>query len=91
MDRAILRMDEEVRARAELLFCCPICGRPGYRRVDGDLLTALLAVGVMPLRLSEPSLPPEDRPPAFPRLTFEDLFTWHELLRSVHNVAPWEG
>jgi hypothetical protein len=75
MDAAILRMDVEPRADAELLFCCPSCGGPGLRRVVGELLTLLLLVGVEPLRLSEPTLPEDDRAPALAPLTWDDLLT----------------
>jgi hypothetical protein len=90
MDRAVVRMDVEPRADAELLFCCPSCGGPGLRRVFGELLTVLLVVGVKPLRLSEPALPADDCAPDLPLLTRDDLLTWHELLASVCFVTPWE-
>ncbi len=35
MDTAVLRMDVEPRADAELLFCCPSCGSPSVRRIVG--------------------------------------------------------
>jgi hypothetical protein len=91
MDDAILRMDVEPQACAELLFCCPACGGPELREVVGDLLTLLLLVGVEPLRLSEPALPEDDRPPVVPPLTRDDLLTWHEQLAGVRYVTPWEG
>lgn len=90
MDVAILRVDEEPRADAELLFCCPACGSPSVRRIVGELLTLLLLVGVEPLRLSEPTLPPDDQPPTVPPLTPDDLLTWHEQLLDVRFVTPWE-
>lgn len=90
MDSAILRTDVEPRAEAELLFCCPSCGAPGQRRVVGELLTLLLLVGVEPLRLSEPTLPEDDRAPELPPLTRDDLLTWHDLLATVRFVIPWE-
>jgi hypothetical protein len=58
--------------------------------VVGELLTLLLLVGVEPMRLSEPTLPPEDRAPHGPPLTRDDLLAWHEQLAPVRNVAPWE-
>lgn len=90
MSTAILRMDVEPRADAELLFCCPSCARPGLRRVTGELLTLLLFVGVEPLRLSEPSLSADDQRPGLAALTRDDLLVWHELLVGVDNVSPWE-
>jgi hypothetical protein len=42
------------------------------------------------LRLSEPSLPTDDRPPALPVLTRDDLLTWHEQLAQIRFVTPWE-
>jgi hypothetical protein len=90
MDIAILRVDVEPRASAELLFCCPECGLPGLRQVVGELLTLLLLVGVQPLRLSEPRLPESDRGPDLPPLNRDDLLTWHEQLESVSFVTPWE-
>ena len=90
MDMAILRMDVEPRADAELLFCCPACGSPGLRPIVGELLTLLLFVGVKPLCLSEPALHPDDQAPSAPPLTPDDLLTWHELLTDVHSVRPWE-
>ena len=90
MDAAILRMDVEPRAHAELLFCCPECGAPGVRQVAGELLTLLLFVGVEPLRLSEPTLPREDRAPLRTPLTADDLLTWHEQLDAVTSDTPWE-
>jgi hypothetical protein len=90
MDDAILRMDVEPHADAELLFCCPTCGRPSVRRIVGELLTLLLFVGVEPLRLSEPSLPLADRPPGGAPLSRDDLLSWHEVLHGVDTVAPWE-
>ena len=90
MDAAVLRMDEDPRPDAELLFCCPSCGSPSVRRVVGDLLILLLFVGVEPLRLSEPSLPRDDRPPPLPPLTRDDLLVWHELLLDTRFVTPWE-
>jgi hypothetical protein len=90
MDVAILRMDVEPRADAELLFCCPSCRRPGLRRVVGELLTLLLLVGVEPLRLSEPTLPAADRAPDGPPLTRDDLLAWHEQLAGVPDIRPWE-
>jgi hypothetical protein len=90
MDDAILRMDVEPHADAELLFCCPMCGGPSVRRIVGELLTLLLFVGVEPLRLSEPSLPPADLPPSVTPLSRDDLLAWHEVLHGVDTVAPWE-
>ncbi|WP_028651824.1 hypothetical protein [Nocardioides halotolerans] len=90
MDQAILRMDIEPRADAELLYCCPSCGAPSVRRVVGELLTLLLFVGVEPLRLSEPTLPRADQPPAVSPLTRDDLLTWHEVLHDIENVTPWQ-
>ncbi len=90
MDSAILRMDVEPLARAELLFCCPSCRRPGLRHIGAELLTLLLFVGVEPLRLSEPSLPAEDQAPVVPPLSREDLLTWHEQLAAIQFVTPWE-
>jgi hypothetical protein len=90
VDVAILRMDVEPRANAELLFCCPSCGRPGLRRVEGDLLTLLLFVGVQPLRLSEPTLPADDHRPGLPAITPDDLLAWHELLAATDDASPWE-
>ena len=90
MDRAILRMDVEPRADAELLFLCPSCAAPGLRHVVGELLTVLLVVGVAPLRMSEPTLPVDDLAPDLPRLTLEDLLAWHEQLATVDDVTPWE-
>jgi hypothetical protein len=83
-------MDAEPRADAELLFCCPTCGIPSVRQVVGELLTLLLFVGVEPLRLSEPTMDPDDIAPVAPRLTRDDLLTWHELLSEVWSVRPWE-
>jgi len=91
VDRAILRTDVEPRARAELLFCCPRCDEPGLRPVGSELLALLLLVGVEPMRLSEPTLPPEDRGPDLPGLTPEDLLSWHEQLAAVDDVSPWES
>ena len=90
MDAAILRMDVEPHADAELLFCCPSCGSPSVRYIVGDLLTLLLFVGVEPLRLSEPGLAPQDQPPVAPPLTRDDLLAWHELLSGIDSVTPWE-
>ena len=77
-------------AAAELLFCCPECGLPTVRPIVGDLLTLLLLVGVEPLRLSEPSLAPEDVPPDVPPLTRDDLLEWHEQLQGIRFITPWE-
>jgi hypothetical protein len=90
MEVAVLRMDIEPRADAELLFCCPACGSPGVRHIVGELLTLLLFVGVEPLRLGEPTLPPEDRAPVGVPLTRDDLLSWHELLADIDHVTPWE-
>lgn len=90
MDAAILRTDVEPHAAAELLFCCPECGLPTVRPIVGDLLTLLLLVGVEPLRLSEPSLAPEDVPPDVPPLTRDDLLEWHEQLQGIRFITPWE-
>jgi hypothetical protein len=90
MDTAVLRMDVEPRARAELLFCCPSCRRPGLRHIGAELLTLLLFVGVEPLRLSEPSLPAEDQAPAMQPLSRDDLLAWHEQLAAIQFVTPWE-
>ena len=90
MDDAILRTDVEPNASAELLYCCPECGAPTARPVVGDVLTLLLLVGVEPLRLSEPSLAPEDLPPDVPPLTSDHLLEWHELLNEIHFITPWE-
>lgn len=90
MDVAVLRMDVEPRACAELLVCCPSCQRPGLRQIGSELLTLLLFVGVEPLRLSEPSLPLDDRAPDAPPLSRDDLLTWHEQLAGIYFVTPWE-
>lgn len=91
MDVAFLRMDVEPRAAAELLFLCPACREPVVREVKGELLTLLLFVGVAPLRLSEPSLPAEDRAPIETPVTLDELLTWHELLADVEFVTPWQA
>jgi hypothetical protein len=90
MDHAILRMDETPRAAAELLFCCPSCTAPSVRHVVGELLTLLLFVGVEPLRLSEPALPADDRPPCSTPFVVADVLAWHEQLAHVEYVTPWE-
>lgn len=90
MDEAILRTDVEPHPAAELLFCCPACGLPTVRHVAAELLTLLLLVGVEPLRLSEPSLAPEDLPPDVPPLTRDDLLEWHEMLYRTHFITQWE-
>lgn len=90
MAAAVLRMDVTPRAEAELLYCCPSCERPGMQRIAGDLLTKLLFVGVEPLRLSEPTLPADDCAPPLPELTREDLLAWHEDLKYIWTVIPWE-
>lgn len=90
MDIAVLRMDVEPRAVAELLFVCPACRQPGLRRVDGELLTLLLFVGVQPLRLSEPRLPAEDCAPTQAPVTHDELLAWHELLADDQFVTPWQ-
>src|SRR4051794_20829834 len=86
MNDAILRMDVEPQAHAELLFCCPSCEAPSVRRVVGELLTLLLFVGVEPLRLSEPALPTDDLPPSLLPLTHDDLLTWHQLIVEMDSV-----
>ena len=90
MDAAILRMDVEPHADAELLFICPSCATPDVRTIVGELLTLLLFVGVEPLRLSEPSLDRQDRPRCAEPLTPDDLLAWHEALDHVRYVTPWE-
>ena len=90
MDHAILRMDEVPRAAGELVFCCPRCDAPSVRHLGSELLTLLLFVGVEPLRLGEPELPVEDRPPLGSPLGPDDLLAWHELLSDVEFVSPWE-
>jgi hypothetical protein len=90
MDTAILRMDVEPRADAELLYCCPACSQPCVRHIVGELLTLLLFVGVEPLCLSEPAPDPADLPPSSVPLTRDDLLAWHELLEGIRSVGPWE-
>src|SRR4051812_4031904 len=65
--------------------------RPKRGHIVGELLTLLLFVGVEPLRLSEPALPPEDQTPVMPSLTRDDLLAWHEVLVDIEFVTPWEG
>ncbi|WP_193611737.1 hypothetical protein [Nocardioides lijunqiniae] len=90
MASAVLRMDVTPRAEAELLCSCPSCERPATWRIRGDLVTKLLFVGIEPLRLSEPSLPVEDRAPDLPPLTLDDLLEWHLDLAPIWTTIPWE-
>lgn len=90
MPRAVLRSDVEPRACAELLFTCPACEAPVVRSVSSELLSLLLLVGHQPLRLSEPSLPADDIPAEHPRLTPDDLLSWHQDLDPIQFVIPWE-
>ena len=90
MASAVLRMDDTPRAEAELLYSCPACELPASWRVAGELLTKLLFVGIQPLRLSEPTLPPDDIAPAAPPLTRDDLLDWHLDLAPIWTVIPWE-
>src|SRR4051812_9949717 len=90
MDRAVLRVDVEPRPAAELLYCCPACGRPSVSTVRSDLLAQLLLVGVRRVALGEPRLEKPDLPPAGPPFTREDMLSWPEQLAGVETVAPWE-
>ncbi|MFI2707820.1 hypothetical protein ACH5WX_09755, partial [Nocardioides sp. CER28] len=90
MDRAVLRVDVEPRPAAELLYCCPACGRPSVSTVRSDLLAQLLLVGVRPVALAEPRLDKADLPPAGSPFTREDMLSWHEQLDGVDTVTPWE-
>jgi hypothetical protein len=90
MDHAVIRVDVEPRAYAELVYCCPACRRPSVSGINGDLLSKLLLVGVRPLVIGEPRLDRSDLPPDGPPFTREDLLTWHEQLRRVESVCPWE-
>jgi hypothetical protein len=89
-DAAILRVDDESGGDAELLFCCPACGSPSVRSIIEETVALLLFLGVEPLRLSELRLHPDDRAPAAPPLTPDDLLTWHEQLTDVCSTRPWE-
>ncbi|SFC76445.1 hypothetical protein SAMN04487968_11113 [Nocardioides terrae] len=90
MDRAVLRVDVEPRARGELLYRCPACGHPSVSPIGGDLLAQLLLVGVRPVALAEPRLDRDDLAPAGAPFTIEDMLSWHEQLDAVDTVAPWE-
>jgi hypothetical protein len=90
MHHAVLRVDVEPRPAAELLYCCPACGRPSVSTVHSGLLAQLLLVGVQPVALAEPGLDEADLPPAGPPFTREDMLTWHEQLNGVDTVTPWE-
>jgi hypothetical protein len=90
MDHAVLRVDVEPTAEAELLFCCPACEAPSVKTIVGDLLTVLLLVGARPVALSEPTLDPSDLAPDGPSFTWEDLLDWHEQLADVAFVTPWK-
>ena len=90
MATAVLRMDVTPSAEAELLYSCPSCARPASRNIGGELLIKLLFVGVEPLRLSEPTLPPDDVSPMRAPLTRDDLLDWHQDLAPIWTVIPWE-
>ncbi|GAA5122272.1 hypothetical protein GCM10023339_40430 [Alloalcanivorax gelatiniphagus] len=87
MAAAILRMDVEPRACAELLFACPACASHCVRRIAGDLLTLLLFVGVKPLTLSEPRPDPADAAPSHAPVTLDELLDWHEQLAAGDYLA----
>ena len=70
----------------EVLMTCTRCDD----EIAVDMDAAILRMDVEPLRLSEPSLPIDDRPPALPELTLGDLLSWHEQLAKVRFVTPWE-
>jgi hypothetical protein len=87
MASAVLRMDVEPRAAAELLFACPTCDVHTVRPIVGELLTLLLFVGVRPLTISEPKLDPDDVSPCHAPISRDDLLDWHEQLASIDYLA----
>ena len=90
MEFAVLRVDVEPAAWAEMLYCCPECRAPNVRPVFGELLTLLLMVGVPPLPLAEPTLDAIDLAPPGPPFTRQNLLDWHEQLQQVASVEPWK-
>ena len=86
MASAVLRMDVEPRAAAELLFACPTCDAHTVRPVVGELLTLLLFVGIRPLTISEPGLEPDDVPPCHAPISRDELLDWHEQLASMDHL-----
>lgn len=87
MASAVLRMDVEPRAAAELLFACPLCNVLTVRPVVGELLTLLLFVGIRPLTISEPRLAREDVSLCHSPISRDELLDWHEYLASKDCLA----
>jgi len=89
LEATVMHVEAEIDTVAELLFQCPECNACDISIVQ-DGLELLIAAGAFPLTLNEPQMDECDKAPPGPRFDWDDLLDWHEGLRNVVSVAPWE-
>jgi hypothetical protein len=86
----LVQVDVDADPTGQLILDCPSCGDISMVEVCLRTVATLLlagAVHVQHLRAGAADRSDTAEGSAF---TAEDVCFWHDLLRQVHTVAPWE-
>jgi hypothetical protein len=86
----LVQVDADEDRTGCVILDCPSCGDMSTIEVCLRTVAALLLAGAVHIqRLRMENFMGDDTPESAP-FTVEDLTTWHDVLRRVESVAPWE-
>jgi transcription elongation factor Elf1 len=83
----LVQVDADTDPNGRLIVDCPLCGEVSLVEICLRTVASLLLAGaahVQRLRTNR------DEAGSSAEFTAEDWCTWHDLLRTVSTVAPWE-
>jgi len=86
----LVQLDTDEEPTGRVVLDCPSCGDMSTIEVClRTVATLLLAGAVHVQRLRVERIAGDDSPGKGP-FTVEDVCTWHDVLRQVESVAPWD-
>jgi len=86
----LVQIDADADPTGRVILDCPSCGDMSTIEICLRTVATLLLGGAVHVQRSRvENFLGDDSPKGAP-FTVEDVCTWHDLLRRVQSVAPWE-
>jgi hypothetical protein len=86
----LVQVDADEDPTGRVILDCPSCGDMSTIEICLRTVATLLLAGAVHVQRLRREGPLADDRPKRARFTVEDVCTWHDLLRHVQSVAPWE-